>query len=73
MESPKQAGRESWSDCVTEGRTKRVNRQMAGVSGALAKPKSSGRARAVRIRPEKCIRPQRTHGTPPEVSPYHFM
>jgi len=73
MESPKQAGRESWSDCVTEGRTKRVNRQMAGVSGALAKPKSSGRARALRIRAEKCILPQRKPGKPPGVSPYHFL
>lgn len=69
MESPKQAGGESWSDRVTEGRTNRANRQMAGVSGALAKPKSSGRARALRIRAEKCILPQRKPGKPPGVSP----
>ena len=63
---PREAGRESRN----EGR--RTTRQMAGVSGAPAKPKSSGRARALRIRAEKCNVPQRKPGKPPGVSPYCF-
>ena len=45
----------------------RVPGQMSGVNGAPVKPRASGRARALRIRADMCILPQRKPGRLPGV------
>ena len=45
----------------------KVPGQMRGVNGAPVKPRASGRARALRIRADMCILPQRKPGRLPGV------
>lgn len=51
----------------------KVPGQMSGVKGAPVKPRASGRARALRIRADMCILPQRKPGRLPGVRICDFI